>query len=129
MAQAVRERLGEDPADLILPVPLHPTRLRERTFNQALGLAQEMARQLNLPCLKHLLIRVKPTRPQAELSRNERLANLHEAFRIQPDPRVRRSRILLIDDVFTTGATAEACTNLLKQAGASAVIVVTVAHG
>ncbi len=129
LAESVRERLGFDPADGIVPVPLHPPRFRERTFNQAERLAEELAENVNLPCWDHSLFRWKPTRSQAELDRAERLTNVQEAFELQANPFLRLSRILLVDDVFTTGATVNACAQLLKQGGALSVTVVTVAHG
>jgi len=129
LAETVLERLGSDPADAVVPVPLHPTRLRERTFNQAQVLAQELAHRLDLPCWKHLLLRCNPTPPQTDLPRQERLKNVAHAFTIQSDPFLRCSRVLLIDDVLTTGATANACAKLLKTAGAAGVTVVTVAQG
>ncbi len=125
LAETVRQRLGSDPADAVVPVPLHSTRLRERTFNQAQVLGQELARRLNLPCWKHLLVRRNATPPQTDLPREERLRNVAEAFAIQPNPFLRSMRILLVDDVLTTGATASACAKLLKTAGAASVIVVT----
>ncbi len=128
LAETVRQRLGNDPADAVVPVPLHPTRLRERTFNQAQVLAQELARRLDLPCWKHLLVRRNATPPQTDLPRQERLKNVAEAFAIQPDPFLRSARILLVDDVLTTGATASACAKLLKTGGAHSVIVVTAAQ-
>ena len=129
LAQTLTQRLGPDPADGIVPIPLHPTRIRERGFNQALVLAQVLAKRLRLSCRKDLLIRHRPTEPQAGLCREERLANVRDAFRLHPDPWVRLKRILLVDDVYTTGATAEACAKLLKQAGAQAVTVAAIAHG
>jgi ComF family protein len=128
LAETVRERLGSDPADAVVPVPLHSTRLRERTFNQAQVLAQELGRRLDLPCWKHLLLRRSATPPQADLPREERLRNVAKAFAIRPDPFLRSARILLVDDVLTTGATANACAKLLKNAGAFSVTVVTAAQ-
>ena len=128
LAETVRERLGGDPADAVVPVPLHSTRLRERTFNQAQVLARELSRRLDLPCWKHLLVRQSATPPQTDHLRQERLKNVAEAFAIQPDPFLRSARILLVDDVLTTGATASACAKLLKTAGAAGVTVVTVAQ-
>ncbi len=129
LAEAVRERLGSDPADGVVPVPLFPTRLRERTFNQAQILAQALASRLGLPCIGNLLTRQKPTPPQTQLRKEERLRNVQGAFELKADPRIHSLRILLVDDVFTTGATVNSCAKLLKEGGASRVIVVTVAHG
>jgi len=113
------------PADLIVPVPLHPVRLRERTFNQAELLARALSKKLAVPCESDLLIRCRSTRPQAELNRQERTRNVRGAFDLRGEARVKGLRILLVDDVFTTGSTAEACARLLKSAGARTVVVVT----
>ena len=129
LAEPVREHLGTDPAEGIVPVPLHPTRLRERTFNQAQFLAQNLAGRLKLPCWSHLLSRKEPTRSQSELPQEERWKNVQGAFALNPDPLIRYARLLLVDDVFTTGATAESCARLLKQGGAAQVTVVAAAHG
>ena len=129
LAETVISRLGSDSADAVVPVPLHPARRRERTFNQAEALAELLAERLDLPCRRDLLSRLKPTLPQTELTRAQRQANMQGAFLLKPDPLVRSARLLLVDDVFTTGATAEACARRLKEAGAASVIVVTLAHG
>ncbi len=129
LEEAVRQRLGPKPADAVVPVPLFPVRLRERSFNQARGLAQELAKRLHLPCRSDLLVRRNPTLPQAPLSRSERLRNVQGAFTAGPELPENGRRILLVDDVFTTGATAQACAKALKKAGASQVVVVTVANG
>ena len=125
MATEVIQRLGNDPADLAVPIPLHPVRQRERTFNQAEMLAEALARELVLPCRNDLLLRTQPTRPQAELTREERFLNVRAAFALNADPSIRGQRILLVDDVLTTGSTAEACARLLKAAGALHVVAVT----
>ncbi len=128
MAEETLRRLGNRPADLALPVPLHPTRLRERTFNQAELLAGAVARRVGIPCETELLIRCRPTRPQAELTREERSRNVRGAFDLRQGSPVKGQRLLLVDDVLTTGATAEACAKLLKSAGAQSVWVVTAAR-
>ncbi len=114
--------------DRIVPVPLHPVRLRERTFNQAELLARALSKKLAVPCESDLLIRCRPTHPQAELNRQERTRNVRGAFDLRGEARVKGSRILLVDDVFTTGSTAEACARLLKSAGARTVSVVTATY-
>jgi len=116
------------PADLIVPVPLHPVRLRERTFNQAELLARSLSEELAVPCENDLLIRCRPTRPQTDLTREERSRNVRGAFDLRGQTRLKGLRILLVDDVLTTGSTAEACARLLKSAGASTVVAVTAVY-
>lgn len=128
MAEEVLRRLGECPADRVLPVPLHPTRLRERTFNQAELLAAAVARRMGIPCEKELLIRCRPTRPQAELTREERSRNVRGAFDLRRGSSLKGQRLILVDDVLTTGATAEACAKLLKSAGTRSIWAVTAAR-
>ncbi|MBI1952510.1 MAG: ComF family protein [Candidatus Omnitrophica bacterium] len=125
----VRRQMGNDPADWVVPVPLHPVRARERGFDQAQLLAGALALKLSLPQARGLLKRGRATAPQAQLTRAERFKNVREAFCLRPRPSLGRSRILLVDDVFTTGATANACAALLKKAGAARVTVVTFARG
>lgn len=112
----------------LLPVPLHPVRQRERGFNQAELLAEALSTLSGLPCESRLLVRTRPTRPQAELDREERGRNLRGAFDLRPGARLKGLDLLLIDDVYTTGATARACAELLKTAGASTVSVLTAAR-
>lgn len=128
MAQAGRELLID--ADLIVPVPLHRTRLWNRRFNQAAALAAVVARQARLPLAPVALARVKRTRQQVGLTRPQRAENLQGAFRV-PDmmrPRIEGRRILLIDDVLTTGSTANAAARALLRAGAREVDVLTFAR-
>lgn len=125
MAEELLRRPENLPADRILPVPLHPVRLRERTFNQAELLARFLSRELDIPCESDLLIRCRPTRPQPDLTREERIRNVRGAFDLRGKARLNGLRILLVDDVLTTGSTARACARLLKSAGARTVIAVT----
>ncbi len=116
--------------DWIVPVPLHPAKQREREFNQAERLAQRLAADAKIPALPRLLKRIAPTLTQTRLTRTERAANVRQAFALQPaGPDLRGARIVLLDDVFTTGATTSACARVLKQAGAAEVCVWTVARG
>jgi ComF family protein len=115
-------------ADVIMPVPLHPTRLRAREFNQSLLLADHLGRHMGKPVSATNLVRVLATDPQTTLSRRERLRNLRNAFAVcRPDSVVGR-RILLVDDVFTTGTTLNECAKVLLQAGAESVCALTLAR-
>ncbi|SPP63312.1 ComF family protein [Nitrospira lenta] len=115
-------------ADLVIPVPLHPTRLREREFNQSLLLADQVATHLHLPLSFTNLVRSVPSEPQSTLSRKERMKNLRRAFIIRRPELVAQKRILLIDDVFTTGTTVNECAKVLRKAGADAIFVLTLAR-
>ena len=115
-------------ADMIIPVPLHPTRLRAREFNQSLLLADQLSRHLARPVSATNLVRIAATDPQTTLSRQERLRNLRNAFEIRRPPDLSGKRILLVDDVFTTGATLNECAKSLRNAGAGPVFALTLAR-
>ena len=121
-------RMAAAPADLIVPVPLHPTRKREREFNQAEVLAALAGARLGLPVVD-CLNRTRYTFTQTHFHREERFENLEGAFALRRGTVVSGRRIALVDDVLTTGSTAEACARILREAGASAVVVITVARG
>lgn len=114
--------------DLTMPVPLHGKRLRHRGFNQALILACAISERFAVPLLYDNLIRLRSTRPQVELSGPERRSNVKGAFGLLRPAEVQDKRILLIDDVFTTGATMNECAKVLKKAGAASVTVLTLAR-
>ncbi len=128
MAESVRLRCGADPADLCLPVPMHSTRRRERTFNQAERLGRAVAHRLGIPFRTDLLIRSRATQPQAGLSERQRQRNVAGAFSLRREAAVRGRRVLLVDDIFTTGSTARACAKQLRDAGAVRVALLTLAH-
>lgn len=115
--------------DLIVPVPLHHTKEREREFNQAARLARHLSRATGLPIQKKLIRRILPTETQTHLTREERQVNVRRAFGLFPGARADGARIVLLDDVFTTGATTNACAEVLRRAGAAEVCVWTVARG
>jgi ComF family protein len=114
--------------DVLMPVPLHPERLREREYNQSLLLAHGLSRHLKIPLLLSCLLRVKPTIPQTSLPKKERLKNLHRAFAVNDTTRIKGQRILLIDDVFTTGTTLHECAKALRKAGSGPVYGLTLAR-
>lgn len=115
--------------DGVVPVPLYPTRQRERGFNQAHVLASLLARQLRKLLLDKALIRVRRTASQTRLTARERAFNVRGAFRIRRADAIRSRKLLLVDDVMTTGATVNECARVLKEGGAAEVFVVTVARG
>lgn len=115
--------------DWLVPVPLHPTKQREREFNQAERLAHRLSDATNLPVNKNWLRRVLPTSTQTRLTREQRAANMRGAFAVANGQRLSGERIVLLDDVFTTGATTSACAKVLQAAGAGEVCVWTVARG
>ena len=121
------ERLREVSFDLIVPVPLHPARERERGFNQARLLAESLSAEISLPS-RLVLERVRYTTTQTALDRSERMENLHNAFRLRKNANVRGLRVLLIDDVLTTGSTLSECARVLKRAGAISVHAATAAR-
>lgn len=129
LQRAARPALAGETWDLIVPVPLHPTKQREREFNQAERLARHLSAATGLPLRNNLVVRAEPTRTQTLLSRAERAANVRRAFRPRRGARLRGERIVLVDDVFTTGATTSACAAALQSAGAGAVCVWTMARG
>jgi ComF family protein len=114
--------------DLIIPVPLHSKRLRERGFNQALLLVKELSRRTRIPYSKRLLQKRILTPPQVNLSGGEREKGVRGSFHIQRDEEIEGKSILLVDDVYTTGATVNECSKVLLKAGAERVDVLTIAH-
>jgi competence protein ComFC len=114
--------------DALVPVPLYPLRRREREFNQAEELAQSLGKKIRLPVLDALQ-RIKKTETQARLRRSERLRNQMNAFELKRGFDLKGKRLLIIDDVFTTGATINACAQVLQQAGAGRLAALTVARG
>jgi len=115
-------------ADVIIPVPLHPARLRAREFNQSLLLADQLSRHLARPVSATNLVRTAATDPQTTLSRQERLRNLRKAFEIRKPQDLAEKRILLVDDVYTTGATLNECAKTLRKSGAGPVFALTLAR-
>jgi ComF family protein len=128
MASAGRPLFGN--ADALVPVPLHWRRLWARRFNQSAALAREIARESGVPVAPAALKRVKPTAQQVGLSRPERALNVQGAFRVPADGKaeVAGRRLILVDDVLTSGATVDACARALLRAGAANVDVLVFAR-
>ncbi|MBV8850603.1 MAG: ComF family protein [Methylobacteriaceae bacterium] len=128
MARAGAEVLAE--ADIIVPVPLHRFRLISRRFNQAAALAHSVSQASAVPVDAQALVRVKQTPPQVGLSRPQRAGNVQGAFRVPEEakPKVYGTRIVLVDDVLTSGATANAASRALLRGGAKSVDVLVFAR-
>lgn len=120
-------RLDIKQFDVIVPVPLHPARLRERGYNQSQLLAEHLAEEYQISLAGNSLVRVRHTEHQTLLNEKERWTNIHEAFRIGHSAEVSCKNILVIDDLLTTGATASETARTLKNAGAATVGVFTLA--
>jgi ComF family protein len=129
LAELLVKRFRQEPpsgVEIIFPVPLHEKRLRQRGFNQAGLLAKAFGRKFGLPVYFDVLVRKCWTEPQTRLNREQRLHNVKDAFHV-PDPgEVKGRRVLIIDDVYTTGTTLNECTKTLRSAGAAEVHALTV---
>ena len=114
--------------DLILPVPLHKQRLRERGFNQAFLLVRELSRRTGIPYRMNVLQKKRPILPQVQLSGAEREKGVRKSFDILNGEEMEGKTILLVDDVYTTGATVNECSKVLLGGGAARIDVFTLTH-
>ena len=127
-ADSLRDFVATCAPELMVPVPLHVRRLRERGFNQAVLLGEIWAREWNLPLDRGAMRRIRWTEPQINLTAAQRRDNVKDAFDVRDANAVKGRRVLLVDDVYTTGSTVKECAVALKAAGAREVAVVTVAR-
>lgn len=127
MVQAWRLHMDGTAIDGVVPVPMHPKRLKKRGYNQAQLLAKETAAQLAVPCMPGALIKTRDNALQHELHAEERLANIRDVFAVAGGITYEGKHILLVDDVLTTGATVNECAHQLLEAGAERVYVLTFA--
>ena len=114
--------------DLIIPVPLHYTRLIKRKYNQSALLAQKLSKMTAVPYNNLVLIRSRKTKPQVEVSGKERITNVKNAFGVKNPQFIKGKRIVLIDDIMTTGSTVKECALVLKKAGAKSIDILTIAR-
>lgn len=133
LASFVHRTLGEDDSlwwhiDALVPVPLHPEKEAKRGFNQAKILALELSKLKNVPIMEKRLVKVKNTPAQTSLREIDRLGNLKGAFDVTHPEEIEGKVLLLVDDVFTTGATLQECTVALKKAGAQEIRALTLAQ-
>jgi ComF family protein len=129
LIREAKPALREQHWDFIVPVPLHPVKHREREFNQAERLASHLSAATGIPLNRKWLRRVIPTATQTLLTREQRATNMRGAFAVTDHAGLDGERIVLVDDVFTTGATTSACAKVLQSAGAGDICVWTVASG
>ncbi|MGB2698055.1 MAG: ComF family protein [Candidatus Zixiibacteriota bacterium] len=135
LGQRLGKRLGEklkddkltSGFDCIIPVPLHSTRKRERGFNQSEILAQELSDVTHIPVLKKVLKRTRNTKDQTKLTPEERIENVRGAFTLKDPEKIEGKKIILVDDVMTTGATLEECAIVLREAGVERIMGATIA--
>jgi ComF family protein len=128
IAEKIFSETTDSTPDIIIPVPLHSKRLRQRGFNQAILIGELVSKKLQIPLARHLLKRIRWTEPQVTLSADKREANVRGAFSITPGADIKGKRVMLLDDVMTTGSTVSECSKVLKRAGAAGVVVVTAAR-
>ncbi len=128
LRQAVPVLRAENCAGIV-PVPLHPVKQREREFNQAERLAQPLAHALGIPVLTQLVRRIQPTRTQTQLDKHARTDNVRRAFAPVRPKSLSGERLIVLDDVLTTGATTSAVARVLRENGAGEVLVWTLARG
>ena len=115
--------------DMIVPVPLHPSKLAQREFNQAERLARHLSRATGLPLAAHALRRIRDTHTQTHLNRADRQSNMRQSFVCPRSEPVQGRRCIVLDDVFTTGATTNACAGALQEAGTAEICIWTLARG
>lgn len=113
---------------VLMPIPLDKNKLKTRGYNQSEELAKELSKVLNIPVFFNVLIKTKRTKPQMELSKEEREKNLQGAFKIKNAPAIVGRKIFLVDDVYTTGSTMEECARVLREAGSKQVWGITIAR-
>src|SRR5579862_5975519 len=128
LAEIIRSEGERMAGDIVVPVPLHQDRERERGYNQARLISKPLARRLGLPHKALLLMRTRPRPNKQVLSLEERWESVRGAFATRPGSQVDKKRVLLVDDVMTTGATLDACARALLESGAKSVLGLTVAR-
>ncbi len=115
--------------DFLIPVPLDRKKKRQREFNQASLLMESMAKEFKIASSCNNLVKIRPTPPQSSLKREQRFTNVKGVFRVRRPDKINNKTVLLIDDVFTTGATSSECAKALKNNGAKHIEVLTLARG
>ena len=128
MAKRMEAFLSDGTYHFIVPVPLHPRRLRKRGFNQALVLGRSVSSTYHIPLDRSNLVRMRWTQSQVGLSKRQRKDNVRDAFAVLDRTRIIKKRILLLDDIYTSGSTVDECSKVLITAGARQVDILTLAR-
>lgn len=125
-AQNVKDANWAQGIDLIVPVPLHPSRQAARGYNQSMVIAHTLGKHLGIPASDTILRRTRNTESQTHKTRTERAANMERAFEVNPQENISGKHIMIVDDVLTTGATIEACANALLAAPGVKISIATI---
>jgi competence protein ComFC len=128
MINFARKFLDMQSIEMIIPVPLHSTKLRQRQFNQAELLAKSLSKAFSKELNNKLLLKIKPAPAQVDLSGAKRLKNVRGTFKVKNTDSLKNKNLLIVDDVFTTGATVNECAKMLTDAGANRVEVLALAR-
>lgn len=126
--EELRQHYFDQRIDLIIPVPLHATRKRKRGYNQSAEFGRGLSKSLNKPCEEEILVRITKTETQTKKTRLRRWQNVKEVFHVAKPERLHQQNVLLVDDVVTTGATVEACAQLLLATGCKTVSIASIAY-
>ncbi|WP_058485998.1 ComF family protein [Defluviitalea phaphyphila] len=129
MANKIKNENIKEKFDLIIPIPMHLKKKRIRGYNQSEELAKIISKQLKIPIDITILTRIKETKPQSGLSITQRKNNLKKAFKIKQNTDLKGKKILLIDDIYTTGSTINTCANILKKKGVKKVCFLSLSIG
>lgn len=130
MADKLGDKIRRMNGEALIPVPVHPQRRKQRGFNQAEELAVRLSKLTGIPLCADVLLRSKKTAPQKELTPGQRLKNLEQAFEVRQERCPKHlSSVILVDDIYTTGSTAEACTRALLKAGIPRVYFLAICIG
>jgi len=113
--------------DIIIPVPIHRKRYKQRGYNQTELIARKIAENLDITVVTDVLVKEKNNKPQSDLTKTEREQNIKNVYRVQNSQKIKNKTILIIDDIYTTGNTVKECSRMLQQAGASQIAVLTIA--
>ena len=113
--------------DIIIPVPIHRKRYKQRGYNQTELIARKIAKNLDITVVTDVLVKEKNNKPQSDLTKTEREQNIKNVYRVQNSQKINNKTILIIDDIYTTGNTVKECSRMLQQAGASQIAVLTIA--